>query len=117
MGKGADRQKYIHNLAGTILARNYVYPENARELFQLYAGTVSKRLSQFTDQALGKVAACGVSINDDAAAGENTCIYDVLRGTLPNWEKNGRELLMELAVAAVIAAMMDIIRARVSKQG
>ncbi|MDO8593403.1 MAG: hypothetical protein Q7R59_00700 [bacterium] len=114
MGKTINRHLYIHNLAGTIMTGTYVYPQHAKELFQLYAGTISKRLNLVTDQTLGKIAACGISIKDDAAL-ENTSLYDVLHGSLSNWEKSGRELLMELAVATVIAAMMDIIRARTAK--
>lgn len=114
MGKGADRQEYIHNLAGTILAGNSVYPKDAKELFQWYSGMVSRRLNQFTDQTLGKIVACGIS---RTAAGDNgnTSIAEV-RGCVPlDLFFDGRRLLLELAVTVVIAAMMDIIKSRANK--
>lgn len=112
MGKKTDRQKYIHNLAGTIMpAGTYVYPKHAHELFQWYAEIVSTKLGQFSDQTLGKIVACGISTTE-ADIRKNTSISAVQGYESLDLRDDGRSLLLEMAVTVVIAAMMDILRAR-----
>jgi curved DNA-binding protein CbpA len=111
MGKTADRQKYIHNLAGTIMGGNYVYPKDAEELFRWYSVLVSEKLRQFSDQTLGKIVACGISAKE-AEANKKTSVFQVQGFEPLQLNIDGRSLLLEIAVTAVIAAMMDIIRAR-----
>ncbi|MDP2665807.1 MAG: hypothetical protein Q8P23_04240 [bacterium] len=115
MGKMSGRQKYIHNLAGTILGSNHVYPKDPAELFKWYGSNVSDKIEKFGDETLGKIAACGLSIYESGATGEFTTIYEVRSSAPLLWMKNGRSLLLEIATASVIAAMMDIIRARTKK--
>jgi hypothetical protein len=110
MGKTADREKYIHNMAGTIMGGNYVYPKNAKELHGWYHGLVSQKLKKFSDQTLGKIAACGISGFEMDT--KNTTISEVRDHVPFSLGFDGRSLLLEIAVTVVIGAMMDIIRAR-----
>lgn len=120
MGTGTAnivRQMYIHNLARTMMGQFKIPPcdldfgerEIPEELFRGYGSSLEARLAQFSDETLGKIAASGLSLDDNNSRG-NTPLFSVRGEWDLKWKEGGRKLLLQIATVTVIAAMTDIVQ-------
>jgi len=118
---GHDRQQYIHNVARTLQGRieiwptrfeHYEYAEDlAKKIQEQHFLPLYQTVNQWTDETLGKVAACGLSITHHD---KGTTLYQVIEGDTRRYGgagSGGRGLLLSIAITAIIAAMTDNIRA------
>lgn len=119
MGRKVSRKKYIHNVASNLMQEFKVKVEDffsltsivdiGGTLYEQYGDWVYGKVSEMTDEAVGRLAACGVPDDPDPQH-RGTSLWDVrgrnewLSGRWP-----GADILHDIAQTAIIAAMCDLI--------
>lgn len=113
-----NRNEYVRNVARTMagslgLQLRFVknHPRVADDLLASAGGAIRTRLKRWSDESLGRVAACGRAFGDpfDGRKAPHS-LYAVHCSDWLDKYASGRDLLEAIAATAIIAAMCDLVR-------
>lgn len=129
--------QYLYNVAGNMIgktgARNFLAhpvsgnpdrPWDAEKFGSVYAGAVVQTIEQWNPETLGRIAAFGRGYGtlehpENAGGGrQRTSMYEIRCYTWLDQYQSGKNLLVQIAASAILAAMYDILfRSNAKPQG
>ncbi|MCR4311610.1 MAG: hypothetical protein NUV54_03555 [Candidatus Taylorbacteria bacterium] len=108
-------QQYFSNFATTLIQQLHI-PEGvdnsksgAQGIYEQFGEEIRAKLEKMNPETLGRIASFGLPYNNNVTKGR-TAMYLVHCGSYLGKYRSGRELLVELAVTAVIAEIYDTLR-------
>jgi hypothetical protein len=126
---GEQKSSHIARVAAHLIGKLKIRWEDAQQTLRrqtgvsaqvLYSGwslTIRKELSRMSPETLGRLSVQGKAHGDEnAPAGGKTTLYHVHCGSYLAKYASGRDLLLELALTAVVAEMTDQLELQMKRE-
>jgi hypothetical protein len=119
MGKTTE-EKYINNLAKSIVGKLKITVKDLEDhgvpaLYEWLGKEIRVLLHQMKPATLGKIAAYGKPNGREKFDYEKTTLYRVMPEKSLSTRFSGKDLLINIACAAIIAEIVDILKAKKTK--
>ena len=113
---GKKEERYINKLAKSIMGEIRLVPgeyqyAGANTLYDHSGVDVLAILRRMSPATLGRIAVCGKDHKN--FVGKETTLYDILPTDFLSTRKSGKELLITIACATILAEIADILEAHV----
>jgi len=116
---GKSREKYIHNVARTLMGRLGIRPYSmhydpglARTLYNAYGDQILRAIVPWSDEVRGRLACCGVGQDRNPhGSSRGPATLSEVGPPFSIHQMSGDLVVDELAMRAIVAAMTDLILA------